>query len=91
MALLDRVLGTEEPKIPIHQFMAALAEYKRGEVTKQNVVDSFSLSAGESTALQTWLDSLDIDAINRAMIHDVLLLGETGLYSKTQVQSRLGV
>lgn len=91
MALLDRLLNLEDPKIPTHQFMAALAEYKRGAIAKQNVVDAFDLSIDEATALQAWLDNLDSDTVNRAMIHDILLLGEVGLYSKAQVQSRLSI
>lgn len=91
MGLLDRILALEEPNIAIHPFMAALAEYKRGVVTGANIVTKFELSVGETTALQNWLDNLDTDVITRALIHDVLLLGEVGLYTKAQVQSRLGI
>ncbi len=91
MALIDRVLGTEEPKIPVHQFMAALAEYKRGAISGAQIVSTFGLSGPEATALQQFLINLDGDTINRAMIHDILLLGETGLYTKTNVMSRLGL
>lgn len=91
MAILPRLLGTEEPKITVHQFMAALAEYKRGAVTGQQIVTAFSLTSSEATALQQWLSNLDSDEIDRTLIHDVLLLGETGLYSNTQVRNRLGI
>ena len=91
MALLDRIIGTEEPKIPVHQFMAALAEYKRGAVTGAQVVAAFDLSTEETAALDTWLSNLDTDAINRDLIHDVLLLAEDGLYTKATVITRLGV
>lgn len=91
MALLDRLLGTEEPKLPTHQFMAALAEYKRGAITGPQIVSAFGLSGAEATALQFFLDNLDGSTIDRTLIHDVLLLGESGYYTKTQVQNRLGV
>ena len=91
MSLLDRLLGNEDPKLPVHQFMAALAEYKRGAITKQNVIDAFLLSVPEGTSLQTFLTKLDSDTIDRAFIHDVLLLGEAGYYTKSQVQTRLGL
>ena len=91
MSLLDRLLGTEEPNLSIHAFMAAMAEYKRGAVTGQQVVDVFALSPQEATHLQEFLDNLDSDAINRAVIHDVLLLGGDGLYPKTMVKNRLGL
>lgn len=93
MSLLTRLLEPQpgEQKIPVHQFMAALAEYKRGAVTGAQVVAKFNLDAGETTQLQNWLDNLDGDTINRQLIHDVLMLGETGLYSQAQVVARLGV
>jgi len=91
MSLLDRLLGNEDPKLPVHQFMAALAEYKRGAITKQIVIDAFLLSVPEGTSLQTFLTKLDSDTIDRGFIHDVLLLGEAGYYTKSQVQARLGL
>lgn len=91
MALLDRLIGTEEPKIPVHQFMAALAEYKRSALTGAQIVSAFGLSAGETTALQSFLDNLDGATIDRGLVHDVLLLAENGYYTKSVVQSRLGV
>jgi hypothetical protein len=91
MPLLDRLLGTEEPKLPVHEFMAALAEYKRGAVSKAQIVSAFDLSAGEATALDAYLSALDADTIDRTLIHDVLMLGEGEYYTKAQVQSRLGV
>lgn len=91
MSLLDRLLGNELPKLPIHTFMAALAEYKRGAITGAQVVSAFALSVTEQTALATWLLNLDTSSIDRALIHDCLLLAEAELYTKTQVQARLGV
>lgn len=91
MGLLQRLLGTEEPKLAVHQFMAGLAEFKRGAVTKQNIIDAFGLSVDESNQLQTFLDNIDTDVISRDLIHDVLLLGETGKYTENQVKSRLGL
>lgn len=91
MGLVQRLLGTEEPKLPAHQFMAALAEYKRGSITGTQVGDAFDLNAGERTALQEFLDGLDASTIDRGKIHDVLLLGETGLYPEAKVKSELGL
>lgn len=93
MTLLTRLLGSNpaEDKLPVHEFMAALAEYKRGAVTGPQVVTAFGLSAQEATAPQTFLNNLDGNSIDRAMIHDVLLLGEGGYYTEAQVKARLGV
>jgi hypothetical protein len=93
MSLLTRLLDPEEgeAKLPVHQFMAALAEYKRGAITGSQVVSAFGLSPTEATQLQDWLDNLDGDTINRALIHDALLLGEVGLYTQAFVKTRLGI
>jgi len=93
MSLLTRLIepAVGEEKIPVHQFMAALAEYKRGAVTGAQVVSAFGLSAQETTALQSFLNNLDGNSINRAMLHDVLMLAEAGLYPLSKVRSRLGV
>ena len=55
MGLWERVTREQEPKIPVHTLMAALAELERGEITTQQVIDLFSLSAGEQTELATIL------------------------------------
>lgn len=93
MSLLTRLISPNlgESKIPVHQFMAALAEYKRGSINGSHVVAAFNLNSTETTALQKFLDNLDNDSINRAKIHDVLLLGERGLYDMNKVKSELGV
>jgi hypothetical protein len=93
MALLDRLIAPleNEEKLPIHEFMAALAEYKRGVVTKQNIITAFGLNTAEANALQDFLTNLDSSSINRSLIHDVLLLGEGGHYTKTQIKNRLNI
>jgi hypothetical protein len=93
MSLLSRLVepAEGEEKIPSHQFMAALAEYKRGAVTGAQVASAFNLSPTETTQLQGWLDNLDDDTINRQIVHDVLMLAEYGLYTQTQVATRLSV
>lgn len=51
MSLYTRLIGLESPKIPVHQFMAALGEIERGKLTEGNVSAAFGLSAGEQTEL----------------------------------------
>jgi len=43
MALYERILGLEEPKIPIHAFSALLGELDRGKVTQTEVASIFGL------------------------------------------------
>ena len=93
MSLLTRLIdpADDEDKIAVHQFMAGLAEYKRGSITKADLVTAFNLSASEATALDEFLANLDADTIDRAKIHDVLFLGEAGLYSSAKVKTELGI
>lgn len=93
MPLLQRLISpaANEEKISVHQFMAALAEYARGAVTGMQVANSFNLTSGEVTSLQEWLDNIDTSAINRNLIHDVLMLGEDGRYSESTVKNRLQI
>lgn len=58
MSLYTRLLGDETPRIPVHQFMAAIGELERGRVTEQQVVDYFGLSAGETTEAGTLLGKI---------------------------------
>ena len=93
MSLLTRLVSPldDEGKLPVHQFMAALAEYKRGAITGAQLIIAFDLSTEEATSLQTFLDNLDGDTVNRALIHDVLMLGEAGYYTINQIKARLQV
>lgn len=100
MTLLDRLLnlqGDDEVSLPPHQFMAGLAEYKRGAVTRAQVKAAFDLSAAEGNQLDAFLNNFDADTIDRTLVHDVLLLGRgrrpdgTAFYPKATVKTRLGV
>jgi hypothetical protein len=53
MSLYTRLMGTTDPKIPVHAFMAALGEFERGKATRQQIMDGFGLSVGEGTELDT--------------------------------------
>lgn len=93
MSLLTRLVNPNpgEDKLPVHQFMAGLAEYKRGAVTKNQFVNAFGLSGAEATQLDEFLSGLDLDSTDRSLIHDVLMLAEAGYYTNAQVKARLGL
>lgn len=94
MALYDRLLGTV-PKIPVHQFAAALGEIKRGRVTALQVATSFGLDAGEQTEAATLFARFNdlVDPLTSAELHEVLLLAEQGRAygTVTSLKNRLGV
>lgn len=93
MSLLTRLIAPvgEEEKIPVHQFMAALAEHRRGspDMLLADIHAAFNLDAGEQATLATVIQNHNLDGISRELIHDVLMLGEQGIYTLAEVQSRL--
>ena len=93
MSLLSRLVAPqgEEVKIPVHQFMAALAEGKRGApgVDLASISAVFELDAGEQADLATFLLNFYGGIIDREMIHDVLMLGERGIYTVQNCADRL--
>lgn len=99
MTLLTRLIAplAGEAKLPAHQFMAALAELKRGApgVTQAAIATAFNLSAAEQTSLATFVSNMQSGVppfpLSREQIHDVLMLGEMGIYTVAQAKSRLGV
>jgi len=59
MGLIARLIGTEAPKLGVHQFMAALDEHIIGKWTRQNVIDAFGITVPEQT---------DLDALIAKMV-----------------------
>jgi hypothetical protein len=53
MGLYERLVGVEEPKIPVHSFMAALGEVERGKSVAADVSSAFGLSSSEQTEAAT--------------------------------------
>src|SRR5262245_25135816 len=49
MSLYARLKGLEEPKLPVHQFGAAVSEYRKAKCTRAQILTAFVLSAEEST------------------------------------------
>jgi len=61
MALIERLMAFETPRVPVHYFSSMLGELERGFVTTQQVVDAFNLDASaqaELTALVAKLKPL---------------------------------
>lgn len=94
MSLLDRLIGSEAPKIGVHQFQAALAEWEDGALTRAEVIAAFAIGAAEETELD-WLKARYQAATDKErfkkVLDNVLLLAEAGLVYDTpaKVQARL--
>lgn len=82
MALINRLAGVDEDKLPVHQFYATLFEFARGEVNQQQVIDYWGLDADEQTEL-AWLVAQYSAATNKQeyleRLHCVLMLAEAGV------------
>ncbi len=79
MALLNRLRGTEEPKLPVHQFQAALSEWQEGGMTRAQVLTAFSITSAEEAQLDQ-VKALYQNAVDRTrfrkVFDNVLLLAE---------------
>lgn len=94
MALYERLMGIETPKIPVHDFYSMLAERKRGQVTNAQVIAAFSLSASEQVELLALWARVNNNLISAAEVDDVLILAESMIApynTAATVKTRLGV
>ena len=92
MALFDRLIATDGTKVPVRQFMAAMQELARGQMTKAEIVAAFALDAADVVELdqviaryQTKTAALDKFAFAHAL-HDILMLAEAGLRYTTRAE-----
>jgi hypothetical protein len=97
MSLYSRIrAGEGAAKIPVHPFSAALGEWAEGQITRQNVIDAFALSAGE----QTEIDALAATYASKPsaaakvgylwQLERAFILVEAGLYDEAKAKSVLG-
>jgi len=96
MSLISRLIGSDstEEKLPVHQFIASMAEGRRGEATKVQIVTFWNLTSAEEAQMdQIWanLHGTGTKSINREELHDVLMLSERGIRNEAQVMTRLGL
>lgn len=93
MSLITRLVAPApgEIKLPVHQFMAAIAELQRGapNLTIADVATAFGLSPSEQVELNGVVTNLYVNGISRDLVHDALMLGEVNIYSLAQTQNRL--
>lgn len=96
MGLFERLMGLEEPKIPVHQFQAMMAERSRGKVTDEQIIDAFNLSAAEQVEMGKTRDRTlaPVSPLMTSEVDDVLLLAEMLIppyNTAAAVKTRLGV
>lgn len=103
MALVERLMFLEEPRIPTHTFFAANHERIEGRLTRQEVIDLFAMDAATiveydllaataptgTNALQTALKAIFIEKI-----HAIFILAgarATGYDTPAAVRVKLGI
>jgi len=101
MSLIHRLIGRNatdeslpftEERLPIHGAMALFGEISRGYITLAEAATRFGLTADEVTELQGWMTAWAVSGtFDMGELKDVLMLGETGLYSVAEIQTRLGL
>jgi hypothetical protein len=81
---------TNGPKLPVHQYFAAVAERKRGEITDQQVIEAFSLASDEIVDTTTLVQG----SLTREEMHDVCCMAEQRIppyNTEAAVETRLGL
>lgn len=102
MSLLDRLRGTEKPKIPSHQFQAAMSEWVDGAVgfSRVTIISGFQLTSSDEAeldALKTIYDSANTSAKKQRLLKafdSIVMLAENsnvhGFYTtKAAINARL--
>lgn len=102
MSLFARIApGAGTDKISVHRFGAALRQWAGSQLTRQQVIDAFVLTAAEQTELDALRASYDAlgtgtgaaafaKAARLNFMEDVFILVETGDYTEAKAKSALG-
>ena len=97
MSLIDRLSNDEDPKIPVHQFYAALAEYAAGAITRAGLVSYFQMSAEDETELDALIADYQAAPADRKQeflefVHRIFILAEVkapGYDTKAALNTRI--
>jgi len=96
MSLINRLSGTQKPKLPVHQFWGAFVEYSLGQKTAQQVADAFGLVDQEDVDEFNWLVSKYDTSSNKErflnLLHSLFCLAERNIFNyadKATMQARI--
>ena len=91
--ILDRIQHPGIPEgvaaIPVHAYLAHLAEVVRGSVTSGDFSTYWNLDATEQANMTTMFNRIQADTIQRELVDDVLTLYEAGVYDQATALTRL--
>ena len=103
MALIERLMGLEEPKIPVHAFFAAQGEVIAGRLTLEQVKTFLSMDAAAQAEYDTLAATaptgttaaaVAAKAIFLEKIHGVFILAEgqyPGYSTPAEIRTVLGI
>jgi len=85
MALIQRLIGSQEPKIPVHQFWAGLFELHLGKITETQFKEAFEIASTEDLNDWTWLRNRYIASTNKTdfilQLHSIFMLAERRMFN----------
>jgi hypothetical protein len=101
MGLYQRVTANDATKISIHRFGAALRQMAAGQLTRQQIIDTFALAGTDVTEFDALMASYNglpqnnvVAGIAKASwlnrMEDVFILCETGDYTEAKAKTALG-
>jgi hypothetical protein len=101
MALYARITAHDATKILVHRFGAAVRQWVAGQLTRQQIIDMFALTASDITELDAMQASYTAMPTNNTTqtlakanrldsLEDVFLLCESGDYPEAKAKSALG-
>lgn len=103
MALVERLMGLEEPKIPVHDFFAAQSEVIAGRLTLAQIKNFLNMDAAaqaeyDAIAATAPTGSSSTALANKALfiekIHAIFILAEEtypGYSTPAEVRTKLGI
>lgn len=101
MSLFARITATDSTKIQVHRFGACLRQMAAGQLTRQQIIDAFSLTGSDVTDLDALIATYQALPTNNTpnivikaqwpdRMEDVFLLCETGDYLEAKAKTALG-
>lgn len=91
MALLEKLTGEAQPKLPVHQFYSALIEFNAGETDKATIIAFFELDVSDVIDLDWLIGKFQASTNKREFaerIHGIFMLAEIG-YTGFTTQSEI--
>lgn len=84
MSIVNRLTGTELPKLPVHQFWASMVQYANGRITEVQLKAQCEILSAEDIAEWNWLKGKYQASTNKPnflqSMHILFMLSEYSWY-----------